>query len=67
MARDAARKARDDARKSTGTKKEKNISDKLAPAARHDNSKNELFIERVIQLVDLLNQVEIEHIKQYFL
>ena len=44
MARDAARKARDDARKSTGTKKEKNISDKLAPAARHDNSKNELFI-----------------------
>ena len=44
MARDAARKARDDARKSTGTKKEKNISDKLAPAARHDNKKNELFI-----------------------
>ncbi|MBR4830282.1 MAG: DNA topoisomerase IV subunit B [Bacilli bacterium] len=44
MARDAARKARDDARKSTGTKKEKNISDKLAPAARHDNTKNELFI-----------------------
>ena len=44
MARDAARKARDEARKSAGTKKEKNISDKLAPAARHDSSKNELFI-----------------------
>ena len=44
MARDAARKARDEARKSTGTKKEKNISDKLAPASRHDASKNELFI-----------------------
>ena len=44
MARDAARKARDEARKSTGTKKEKNISDKLAPASRHDAKKNELFI-----------------------
>ena len=44
MARDAARKARDEARKNAGTKKEKNISDKLAPAARHDSSKNELFI-----------------------
>ena len=44
VARDAARKARDEARKSTGTKKEKNISDKLAPASRHDASKNELFI-----------------------
>lgn len=44
MARDAARKARDEARKSTGTKKEKNISDKLAPASRHDATKNELFI-----------------------
>ena len=44
MARDAARKARDEARKSSGTKKEKNISDKLAPASRHDATKNELFI-----------------------
>ena len=43
-AREAARKARDLARKSTGTKKEKNISDKLAPAAKKDNKKNELFI-----------------------
>ena len=42
--REAARKARDAARKATGTKKEKNISDKLAPAQKKDPSKNELFI-----------------------
>ena len=44
MARDAARKARDDVRKNQGTKKEKNISDKLAPASRKDPKKDELFI-----------------------
>ena len=44
MARDAARKARDDVRKNQGTKKEKNISDKLAPASRKDPNKDELFI-----------------------
>ena len=44
MAREAARKARDEARKEKGTKKEKNISDKLAPAQKKDPTKNELFI-----------------------
>ena len=44
MARDAARKAREEIRKNQGTKKEKNISDKLAPAARKDPKKDELFI-----------------------
>ena len=43
-AREAARKARDEARKEKGTKKEKNISDKLAPAQKKDPTKNELFI-----------------------
>ena len=40
----AARKAREQVRKDKGTKKEKNISDKLAPAQKRDPSKNELFI-----------------------
>ena len=43
-AREAARKAREAARKASGGKKEKNISDKLAPAQKKDSSKNELFI-----------------------
>ena len=43
-AREAARKAREAARKASGTKKQKNISDKLAPAQKKDSSKNELFI-----------------------
>ncbi len=43
-AREAARKAREAARKEKGTKKEKNISDKLAPAQKRDPNKNELFI-----------------------
>ena len=43
-AREAARKAREAARKASGTKKEKNISDKLAPAQKKDPTKNELFI-----------------------
>ena len=43
-AREAARKAREETRKASGTKKEKNISDKLAPAQKKDSSKNELFI-----------------------
>ena len=43
-AREAARKAREAARKASGAKKEKNISDKLAPAQKKDSSKNELFI-----------------------
>ena len=43
-AREAARKAREAARKASGTKKEKNVSDKLAPAQKKDSSKNELFI-----------------------
>ena len=44
LAREAARKARDEARKEKGNKKEKNISDKLAPAQKKDPNKNELFI-----------------------
>ena len=43
-AREAARKAREESRKGKGTKKEKNISDKLAPATKKDKNKNELFI-----------------------
>ncbi len=44
-AREAARKAREEARKGkTKNTKEKNISDKLAPATKKNNKKNELFI-----------------------
>ena len=44
-ARDAARKAREEARKGkTKNSKEKNLSDKLAPATKKDPKKNELFI-----------------------
>ncbi len=44
-AREAARKAREEARKGkTKNSKEKNISDKLAPATKKDPKKNELFI-----------------------
>ena len=44
-AREAARKAREEARKGkTKNAKEKNISDKLAPATKKDPKKNELFI-----------------------
>ena len=44
-AREAARKAREEARKGkTKNSKEKNLSDKLAPATKKDPSKNELFI-----------------------
>ena len=44
-AREAARKAREEARKGKSkNSKEKNISDKLAPATKKDPSKNELFI-----------------------
>lgn len=44
-AREAARKAREEARKGkTKNSKEKNLSDKLAPATKKDSSKNELFI-----------------------
>ena len=43
-AREAARRARDEARKSTGTKKEKILSGKLTPAQTKNPSKNELFL-----------------------
>ena len=44
-AREAARKAREEARKGkTKNSKEKNISDKLAPATKKNPKKNELFI-----------------------
>ena len=43
-AREAARKAREEARKDKGTKKEKNLSGKLTPAQSRDPKKNELFI-----------------------
>ena len=44
QAREAARKARDEARKSKGTKKEKILSGKLTPAQGKNPSKNELFL-----------------------
>lgn len=44
-AREAARKAREEARKGkTKNSKEKNLSDKLAPATKKNQKKNELFI-----------------------
>ena len=43
-AREAARKAREDARKSTGTKKERLLSGKLTPAQTRNPKKNELFL-----------------------
>ena len=43
-AREAARKARDEARKSSGTKKEKILSGKLTPAQTKNPNKNELFL-----------------------
>ena len=44
-AREAARKAREEARKGKAKNyKEKNLSDKLAPATKKDPKKNELFI-----------------------
>ncbi|MDD4298370.1 MAG: DNA topoisomerase IV subunit B [Bacilli bacterium] len=43
-AREAARKAREEARKDKGTKKEKNLSGKLTPAQTRDPQKNELFL-----------------------
>ena len=45
IAREAARKAREEARKGKAkNSKEKNLSDKLAPATKKDPKKNELFI-----------------------
>ena len=43
-AREAARKARDEARKASGTKKERNLSGKLTPAQAKNPKKNELFL-----------------------
>ena len=43
-AREAARKAREEARKGKGTKKEKNLSDKLTPAQKKNPKKNELYL-----------------------
>ncbi|MFA5409935.1 MAG: DNA topoisomerase IV subunit B [Bacilli bacterium] len=43
-AREAARKARDEARKDKGTKKERNLSDKLTPAQTRNPKRNELFL-----------------------
>lgn len=43
-AREAARKAREEARKDKGTKKERNLSGKLTPAQSRDARKNELFL-----------------------
>ncbi len=44
VAREAARKAREDARKEKGSKKEKNLSGKLAPAHSRNPKKNELYL-----------------------
>ena len=43
-AREAARRARDEARKSAGTKKERILSGKLTPAQTKNPNKNELFL-----------------------
>ncbi len=43
-AREAARKARDEARKNNGSKKERILSGKLTPAQSKDSKKNELFL-----------------------
>ena len=43
-AREAARKARDEARKASGTKKEKILSGKLTPAQSKNPERNELFL-----------------------
>ncbi len=43
-AREAARKARDEARKASGTKKERVLSGKLTPAQTKNPNKNELFL-----------------------
>ena len=43
-AREAARRARDEARKSSGTKKERILSGKLTPAQTKNPNKNELFL-----------------------
>lgn len=43
-AREAARKAREEARKNNGSKREKLLSGKLTPAQSKDASKNELFL-----------------------
>ena len=43
-AREAARKARDDARKGKTKKQERNLSGKLAPAQTRNKNKNELFL-----------------------
>ena len=43
-ARESARKARDDARKASGTKKERLLSGKLTPAQTKNPSRNELFL-----------------------
>ncbi|MBQ6282057.1 MAG: DNA topoisomerase IV subunit B [Bacilli bacterium] len=43
-AREAARKARDEARKASGTKKERILSGKLTPAQTKNPNKNELFL-----------------------
>ncbi len=44
IAREAARKAREDARREKGSKKEKNLSGKLAPAQAKNPKKNELYL-----------------------
>jgi len=43
-AREAARKAKEEARKASGTKKERNLSGKLTPAQSKNPKKNELFL-----------------------
>ena len=44
IAREAARKAREEARKNNGSKREVVLSGKLTPAQSKDSSKNELFL-----------------------
>ena len=44
LAREAARKAREEVRKGKGSKKDRIVSDKLMQASKKDKNKNELFI-----------------------
>ena len=44
LAREAARKAREEVRKGKTKKKEQLLSDKLTPASGKDKTKNELFL-----------------------
>lgn len=67
MVREAARKARDEARNGKGkNKKEQALSGKLTPAQVKNPSKNELFLVEENQLVVRLNKVEIGNSRLFY-